>query len=69
MDVTIRANGQETQKPRAAHRKARVYRERYVRRRHGQLLPVSLAYFDRAPFKFNGSIERVHVTYLPAAKE
>jgi arylsulfatase len=31
--------------------------------------PVSLAYFDRAPFKFNGSIERVHVTYLPAAKE
>ncbi|TXL70556.1 arylsulfatase [Vineibacter terrae] len=26
--------------------------------------PVSLAYFDRAPFKFNGRIDRVHIKYL-----
>ena len=25
--------------------------------------PVSLDYFDNAPFKFNGKIERVHVKY------
>lgn len=27
--------------------------------------PVSLAYFDRAPFKFNGKIEKVKINYLP----
>ena len=26
--------------------------------------PVSLDYFDKAPFKFNGKIEQVHVKYL-----
>ena len=26
--------------------------------------PVSLAYFDRAPFKFNGKIEKVNIKYL-----
>ena len=25
--------------------------------------PVSLDYFDKAPFKFNGTIEQVHVAY------
>ena len=25
--------------------------------------PVSLAYFDRAPFKFNGKIDWVHIRY------
>ena len=25
--------------------------------------PVSLDYFDKAPFKFNGRIESVHVQY------
>ena len=25
--------------------------------------PVSLDYFDKAPFKFNGTIEQVHVEY------
>ena len=25
--------------------------------------PVSLDYFDKAPFKFNGTIEKVHVNY------
>src|SRR5690606_34333879 len=27
--------------------------------------PVSLAYYDRKPFAFNGSIARLHVKYLP----
>ena len=25
--------------------------------------PVSLDYYDRAPFRFNGQIDRVHVAY------
>ena len=28
--------------------------------------PVSLDYRDKTPFKFNGTIERVHVRYLAA---
>jgi hypothetical protein len=28
--------------------------------------PVSLDYFDKAPFKFNGTIEQVHVEYRTA---
>ena len=28
--------------------------------------PVSLDYYDKVPFKFNGTIEQVHVMYLPA---
>jgi len=31
---------------------------------HGS--PVSLDYFDKAPFKFNGTIEQVHVRYVTA---
>lgn len=27
--------------------------------------PVSLDYYDKAPFRFNGTIEQVHVQYLP----
>jgi arylsulfatase A-like enzyme len=30
--------------------------------------PVSLDYYDKAPFKFNGTVERVHVEYMPIAK-
>ncbi|MGC1649381.1 MAG: sulfatase-like hydrolase/transferase, partial [Candidatus Sulfotelmatobacter sp.] len=30
--------------------------------------PVSLDYYDKAPFKFNGTIEQVHVEYVPIAK-
>ena len=26
--------------------------------------PVSLDYFDRAPFKFNGKIEKIHIAYI-----
>ena len=29
--------------------------------------PVSLDYYDKAPFKFNGTIEQVHVKYVAAA--
>ncbi len=34
----------------------------------GQALgsPVSLDYREKAPFKFNGTIEQVHVKYVPA---
>jgi arylsulfatase len=28
--------------------------------------PVSLDYFEKAPFKFNGKIDQVHVQYLSA---
>jgi hypothetical protein len=28
--------------------------------------PVSLDYCEKAPFKFNGTIEQVHVRYAPA---
>ena len=26
--------------------------------------PVSLDYYDKAPFKFNGTIDRVHIAYV-----
>ena len=26
--------------------------------------PVSLDYYDKAPFRFNGTIDRMHVRYL-----
>jgi hypothetical protein len=31
--------------------------------------PVSLGYFDKMPFKFNGTVEQVHVQYVAAKKE
>jgi arylsulfatase len=34
---------------------------------HGS--PVSLSYYDKMPFKFNGTIEQVHVKYVTAKKE
>jgi arylsulfatase len=30
--------------------------------------PVALDYFDRAPFKFNGKIEKIHISYLVQAE-
>ena len=30
--------------------------------------PVALDYFDRAPFEFNGEIEKIHISYT-ATKE
>jgi hypothetical protein len=34
---------------------------------HGS--PVSLDYYDKAPFKFNGTIEQVHVEYVTGKEE
>jgi hypothetical protein len=34
---------------------------------HGS--PVSLDYFDKVSFKFNGTIEQVHVAYVTSKKE
>jgi hypothetical protein len=31
--------------------------------------PVSLDYYDKRPFKFDGTIEQVHVGYVTAKKE
>jgi arylsulfatase len=31
--------------------------------------PVSLNYYDKMPFKFNGTIEQMHVKYVTAKKE
>jgi hypothetical protein len=31
--------------------------------------PVSLDYYDKVPFKFNGTIEQVHVAYVTPKKE
>ena len=30
----------------------------------GSYSPVSQAYFDRKPFKFNGKIDKVYIKYL-----
>jgi hypothetical protein len=30
--------------------------------------PVSLDYYDKVPFKFNGTIEQVHVEYMVTKK-
>jgi arylsulfatase len=64
MDVSIRVNGQEVAKGRAprtapltftANDAFDVGTDSYS--------PVSLAYFDKAPFKFNGTIDRLDVKY------
>ena len=65
MDVVIRVNGQEVAKGRVpvtaslaftANDAFDVGMDSYS--------PVSLAYFDRAPFKFNGRIGQVQIRYL-----
>ncbi|MDM0044533.1 arylsulfatase [Variovorax dokdonensis] len=65
MDVSIRVNGQEVAKGRVpvtaslaftANDAFDVGIDSYS--------PVSLAYFDRAPFKFNGRIGQVNIRYL-----
>ena len=64
MDVVIRVNGKEVAKGRVpvtaplaftANDAFDVGMDSYS--------PVSLAYFDRAPFKFNGKIDLVHIRY------
>jgi arylsulfatase len=65
MDVVIRVNGKEMAKGRiprtaplafTANDSFDVGMDSYS--------PVSLAYFERAPFKFNGKIDALHVKYL-----
>ncbi len=65
VDVTIRVNGQEVAKGRVprnapvlftANDSFDVGMDSYS--------PVSLAYYDRAPFKFNGKIDSLEVKYL-----
>lgn len=64
MDVVIRVNGKEVAKGRVpvtaslaftANDAFDVGMDSYS--------PVALAYFDRAPFKFNGKIDSVHIRY------
>ena len=67
MDVTIRVNGTEMARGRvprttgyalSGNDSFDVGRDSYS--------PVSPAYYDRAPFKFTGKIEKLDVKYLPA---
>ena len=67
MDVTIRVNGAEVAKGRVPRTTGYamsgndffdVGRDSYS--------PVSPAYYERAPFKFTGKLERLDVKYLPA---
>jgi arylsulfatase len=45
---------------RARRDDAALHIERYVRRRNGSRLPVSLDYHEKAPFSFEGKIGRTH---------
>ena len=45
-------------------RPAAVHRQRLPRHRHRLGSPVSLDYYDKAPFKFNGTIHEMRVEYL-----
>jgi len=65
MDVVVRVNGQEVAKGRVPVTAALAFtandafdvgRDSYS--------PVSLAYFDRAPFRFNGRIGAVRIRYM-----
>ena len=65
MDVVVRVNGREVAKGRVpvsaplaftANDAFDIGMDSYS--------PVSLSYFDRAPFKFNGKIGKVHIRYL-----
>ena len=67
MDVTIRVNGKEMAKGRvprttgyalSGNDSFDVGRDSYS--------PVSPAYYERAPFKFTGRIDKLDVKYLPA---
>ena len=50
--------------PGAGQRAAAVHRQRLFRhRRLPGLTGVGLDYYDKAPFRFNGQIDRVHVAY------
>ena len=67
MDVTIRVNGAEVAKGRVPRTTgyAMSGNNSFDVGRDGSA-PVSPAYYERAPFKFTGKLERLDVKYLPA---
>lgn len=65
VDVTIRVNGQDVAKGRVPRNAPLAFTTNDAFDvGMDSYSPVSLAYFDRAPFKFNGKIESVQVKYL-----
>ncbi len=65
-DVTIRVNGREAAKGRVPRTAALAFTANDAFDvGTDSFSPVSDAYFDRAPFTFNGTIERMHIKYLP----
>jgi arylsulfatase len=64
-DITIRINGKEVAKGRAPRTAALAFtaNDSFDVGMDGYS-PVSLAYFDRAPFKFNGKIDKLKISYL-----
>jgi arylsulfatase A-like enzyme len=65
MDVIIRVNGQDVAKGRVPRNAPLVFTANDAFDvGMDSYSPVSLAYYDRAPFKFNGKIEMLEVTYL-----
>jgi arylsulfatase A-like enzyme len=65
VDVTIRVNGQEVAQGRVPRNAPIVFTANdSFDVGMDSYSPVSLAYFDRAPFKFNGKIDSLDVKYL-----
>ncbi|MDF0643295.1 MAG: arylsulfatase [Nitrospira sp.] len=65
-DVTIRVDGREVAKGRVPRTAALAFTANDAFDvGTDSYSPVSQAYFDRAPFTFNGRIDRVHIEYLP----
>ncbi len=65
IDVVIRVNGQEVAKGRVPRNAPIVFTANdSFDVGMDSYSPVSLAYYDRAPFKFNGKIETLEVSYL-----
>jgi arylsulfatase A-like enzyme len=64
MDVTIRVNGQEVASGRVPRNAQLFTANDSFDVGMDSYSPVSLAYYDRAPFKFNGKIDVLDVKYL-----
>ena len=60
LNVTMKVNGEPRAEGTSLTCAARVYRQRVPRHRHRARVARSLDYYDKAPFKFNGTIDRVH---------
>jgi hypothetical protein len=65
LDVTVKVNGKEVAKGRVPVSAPLGFTANDCLDIGTDLgSPVSIDYFDRAPFKFNGTIDRVHVKYV-----